>query len=713
MIKHRNVYRHATLARLLHPASIAIIGASPSAGSFGARTLTNLARFKGRIYPINAKYEKVGDLTCYPSIDALPEAPDAVVMTTPRESVEPLVQACIAKNAGGIVLYASGYAETSKPERVAAQLRLAALAQDSGVHLIGPNCIGVVNYLNDAAMTFSGLPRGEYPHEATVGIISQSGALGFAMAQAVERGMSISHVLTAGNSADVDVADQVAYLADDPGCKVIACIFEGMTHPTRFIEAAEIAWQANKPLVVFKVASSEQGATAAMSHTGSLAGSQAAYRAAFERAGVIMVDNCEALMETAAFFAKAPPPTARGVAVIATSGGAAIMAADKAELHGLPLPQPSDAVRAVLEAHIPEFGSARNPCDVTAQVLANPQSIGACGDALMSDPAYGVIVIPQVYSYEPAIPRIKTFSDLALQHGKMTCNAWVTEWLEGPGARETERAPRMALFRSMDRCFATLAAWHRRDEKRKQPPRVIQRASNATAKIAAATLIDAAAHATLTEREAKRVLATYGIPVVDERIVSTPDEAVLAAHAIGLPVVLKIESPDLPHKTEADVVRLNLRSEMEVRAAYDAIMQNAAKNAPRAKVSGVLVQPMIAPGLEIMIGARIDPLFGPLVVVSLGGIFVEVMKDNALALAPVTHDEARAMLLSLKGAALLKEFRGRPAIDLDRLADVVQRISELAADQSDRVTELDVNPLICHPDRTIAVDALIVRCTRA
>lgn len=705
----RNVYRHTALARLLHPASIAIIGGSPTPGSFGARTLGNLAHFKGRIYPVNAKYEKVGELQCYPSIEALPEAPDAVVITTPRESVEPLVQACIAKKAGGIVLYASGYAETSKPERVAAQLRLAELARESGVHLIGPNCIGVVNYLNDAAMTFSGLPRGTEAHAATVGIISQSGALGFAMAQAVERGMAISHVLTAGNSADVDVADQVAYLADDPGCKVIACIFEGMAQPLRFVEAAEIAWRANKPLVVYKVATSEQGATAAMSHTGSLAGSRAAYRAAFERAGVIIVDNCEALMETAAFFAKAPPPTARGVAVVATSGGAAIMAADKAEQHGIPLPQPSDPVRAVLEAHIPEFGSARNPCDVTAQVLANPQSIGACGDALMSDTAYGAIVIPQVYSYEPAIPRIKTFSDLAEKHGKMTCNVWITEFLEGPGAREAERAPRMALFRSMDRCFAALAAWHRRDEQRKQPARVLRRASDANAKDSAAALINAAKNTTLTEREAKQVLATYGIPVVEERIVHSPDAAMRAAQDLGLPVVLKVESPDLPHKTEADVVRLNLHTEAEVRAAYEEILRNAARNAPHAHVNGVLVQPMIGAGVEIMIGARIDPLFGPLIVVSLGGIFVEVMHDSALALAPVTHDEARGLLASLKGAALLQGFRGRSAIDLDRLADIVQRLSELAADQAETILELDVNPLICSPDRIVAVDALIVR----
>lgn len=664
------------------------------------------------MYPINAKYETIGALACYPGIEALPESPDCVVITTPRESVEAIVQACAAKNAGGIVLYASGYAETGKADRIAEQSRLAAMVQESGVPMIGPNCIGIVNFLARASMTFSGVPWNAAPHDLSIGMISQSGALGFAMAQAIERGTSFSHVLTAGNSADVDVADQVAYLAEDPGCKVIACIFEGMANPERFIEAAEIAWAIDKPLVVYKIATGEQGAAAAMSHTGSLAGSNAAYRAAFERAGVIVVDHCEALLETAAFFAKAPRPTAQGVAVIATSGGASIMAADKAEAHGIALPQPSDPVRAVLEAHIPEFGSARNPCDVTAQVLTNPQSLSACGDALMSDEAYGALIIPQVYAYDTATPRIRTFNDLAVKHGKMACNVWITEWLEGPGAREAECSPRMALFRSMDRCFTTIAAWHRRHAQRNQPPRVMRRVSAEPAKAAAATLIDSPAHGTLTEREAKHVLAAYGIPVVDERIAESSDAAVRAAHDLGLPVVLKVESPDLPHKTEAGGVRLNLRTESAVRDAYDEIIRNALRHAPGARVNGVLVQAMIPDGIEMMVGARIDPLFGALIVVSMGGIFVEAMKDSAIALAPVTHDEAYALLASLKGAAVLRGYRGRPSVDLDRLADVVQRVSELAADQSTRIAELDVNPLICNADSIIAVDGLIVRRSR-
>jgi acyl-CoA synthetase (NDP forming) len=538
-------------------------------------------------------------------------------------------------------------------------------------------------------------------------MVSQSGALGMALAQAVVRGVSFSHVLTSGNSCDVDMADYISYLADDPSCAAIACVFEGMAEPERMLIAAERAWQRDKPLIVFKMATGEQGAAAAMSHTGSLAGSQAAYRAVFRRAGAILVDDYEALCETAAFFAKAPPPKARGVAVVAASGGASIMAADRAEQFDVPLPQPSDAVRDVLLAHVPEFGSARNPCDVTAQILANPESLGACADALLGDPAYGALVVPQTYGYAPSARRVTVYDSLAAKHGKIACLAWQSEWLEGPGVKEAEEAEHVAFFRSMPSCFAALAAWHWRAAKRTAGAGAIVQTSAQTKRQAAA-LIAAAGGRTLTEREAKEVLALYGVPVVGERVVQSADDAVSAAGSIGYPVVLKVESPDLPHKTEAGVVRLNLSSADEVREAYQTIMARAKAVVPPPRIAGVLVQKMMPQGVEMVVGARIDPLFGPLVVVGLGGILVEVLKDTALAPAPVSHDEALAMLAELNGARLLDGFRGMAAVDRHRLADVICRVAAFAADQRQAVAELDVNPLICTGGSITAVDALIV-----
>jgi acyl-CoA synthetase (NDP forming) len=283
----------------------------------------------------------------------------------------------------------------------------------------------------------------------------------------------------------------------------------------------------------------------------------------------------------------------------------------------------------------------------------------------------------------------------------------ISQWLQGPGAIEAETNPNVAQFRSMDRCFATLAAWQRYHARQEAGPRVLRRVSDPGAAAAAAALLERAPGATLAEREAKQVLAAYGVPVVHDQLVQSEAGAVAAAETAGYPVVLKVESPDLPHKTEAGVVRLNLRDANAVREAYRAVMANAAKVQPVPHITGVLVQPMIPTGVEIIVGARIDPLLGPLVVAGLGGIQVELFKDVALQLAPVTLAEARSMLEGLKAAKLLAGFRGGPSVDVGQLAEVVCRVSEFAADQAGRIVELDVNPLICAGERIVAVDALI------
>jgi acyl-CoA synthetase (NDP forming) len=705
--RRTGVYSREQLTRLLHPKSIAVVGASTRAGSFGERVIFNMKHYAGVSYPVNARYQTIGEQTCYPNIASLPQVPDCAVITAPREAVEEIVLDCAKAGVGGAIIFASGYSETGKEDRIAQQERLAAIARETGLRIVGPNCIGVVNALLDSRVTFMDITPIPKPERNAVGIISQSGALGMALAQGVVRGLSVSHVLTSGNSCDVDMADFVNYLATDPSCGSIACVFEGMATPERLLLAAENAWAVNKPLVIFKMATGEQGARAAMSHTGSLAGSHASYRAVFKRAGAIVVDDFEALMETAAFFAKAPAPKATGVAIVAASGGAAIMAADRAEQHGVPMPQPSPEVKAILETRIPEFGSSRNPCDVTAQVLSDPESLGICANALLSDAQYGVLVSPLTYGYAPSAKRPQVYSALAQQHGKMACVVWQTEWQDGPGVVEANQCDRVALFRSMNACFFALAAWHWRADKRAAGAQTVAATPPETMARTRALLAKAMGK-TLTEREAKAVLAYYGVPVVGERLAQSADDAVNAAGALGYPVVLKVESPDLPHKTEAGVIRLNMRNADEVRAGYAAVMANADKVSPAPRINGVLVQPMVPQGIEMVVGARNDALFGPLIVVGLGGILVEVLKDTALSPAPVTPFEAAGLLRQLKGVKLLEGFRGMPAVDIERLAQVISDVSRFAADHRDTVAELDVNPLICAGDRITAVDALIV-----
>jgi len=699
----RPPYTRAQLARLIAPRSIAIIGASPRPASFGMRTLENLAHFKGAIYPVNPKYERIGDLACYPSLKDLPQAPDCALLVVPREGVEASLREAVAVGAGGAIVYASGYGEMAGEDAGAAQRRLAQIGQVAGMPILGPNCMGLVNHELGAGMSFipeySAMPR----HVGPIAFVSQSGALGYCLAQAAERGVGFRYFFSAGNSSDVDVADLIAAMAEDEGVRAIACLFEGVPSAARLLQAGERARAAGKPVIVYKMGVSDDGAAAARSHTGSLAGSAVAFRALFERAGFVMVDNYEALVEYAQFFAAAGKPRARGVAVVSGSGGAGIIAADMAARHGVPMPQPKPATVAELRTVVPEFGAARNPCDPTGQVLSVPESYGKCCRALLADPQYGVLVCAMsVATKEVSSARSATIAQMAREQDKPVSVAWVSEWLEGPGSHAYEADEKVALFRSLDRCFGTIAAWqafHAREATEKTPPRLAGKDAAARARA-----LLAAGGATLVEREAKQVLAAYGVPVVEERLARSADEAVAAARALGYPVVLKAESPTILHKTELGVVRLNVADEAGVRRHY-AEIQAAARGH---ELAGVLVQPM-AGGVEVIVGARTDPAVGPVVVVGSGGVLVELMQDSVASLAPVTKSQAGRMLERLKGYKLLTGFRGSLAVDLDALAEAVARISEFAADFAGEVSEMDVNPLRCSGERIVAVDALITR----
>jgi acyl-CoA synthetase (NDP forming) len=365
------------------------------------------------------------------------------------------------------------------------------------------------------------------------------------------------------------------------------------------------------------------------------------------------------------------------------------------------MPQPLPATVEKLRAIVPEFGAARNPCDPTAQVLNVPDSFGRCCRALLDDPQYGVLVVPSTVAIaETAKDRVPTIAGLAREQPKPVVLVWLSEWLQGPGAEDYEKDEKIPVFRSMERCFAASGAWHAHAGRRDEPaPRLAAR----TAAHTAGALL-AKAGPTLTESEAKQVLAVYGVPVVRERRAYNGEEALAAARALGYPVVLKAESPTILHKTELGVVRLGIGDDAALGKAYGEIVAAAKGH----ELRGVLVQPMLS-GVEVIVGARVDPVVGPIVLVGSGGVLVELMQDSVAALAPVSVAEAKAMLARLKGYRLLTGFRGSAAVNLDALADAIARVSELAADLASEIEELDVNPLRCGPQRLAAVDALITR----
>lgn len=688
-MQSRDLYTRAQLERLIAPRTIAVVGASPRAGSFGLRTLENLAHFRGDVWPVNAKYPKIGEHACYPSLAALPGKPDLVALVVPREGVEAALNEAAAAGVGGVVVYASGYGEMAREEGAAEQRRLAGIARAARMPMLGPNCMGLVNHALGVGVSFipeySKMPRAIGP----IAFVSQSGALGYCLAQAAERGLGFRYFFSAGNSADVDVADLIGAMAEDGEVRAIACLFEGVPSAQRLLQAGERARKAGKPVIVYKLGVSEDGAAAARSHTGSMAGSAGAFRALFDRAGFVAVDDYESLVEYAKFFAAAGKPLARGVAVVSGSGGAGIIAADMAARHEVPMPQPTEATTAALRSVVPEFGAARNPCDPTGQVLSVPESYNKCCQALLDDPQYGVLVCAMsVAARETGNMRATAIARLARSQPKPISVVWVSEWLQGPGSEAYEADDRVGFFRSLDRCYAAIAAWQRWHEAR---PADAPRLSSGIPQLKFDKKI-------LGEKEAKQVLARYGLRSAPERTARNAEEAVQAAVALGYPVVLKADG-DIEHKTEAGAVRLDLRDEAALRAACTAMT---------VATQGFLVQSMVKGGVELVVGVRRDPQVGPVLLVGMGGVLVEVLRDTTLALAPVGKAEALRMLERLRGYKLLLGYRGSPAADLDAACEAIARISEFAADHADQVEEIDVNPLLARPDGAVALDALIV-----
>jgi acyl-CoA synthetase (NDP forming) len=745
----RNLYRAVDMQRLIDPKVIAVVGASETPGSPGHSTMANLAGFSGKVFAVNPKYTQVQGRPCVPTLMDLPESPDCVALCVARPLVEESVRLATSIGAGGTIVYASGYAETGLPDRKLAQQMLVDIAQAGGVRLVGPNTIGIANATTGAVVNFmigcAEILRGPPGH---VGIITQSGALGYSVLQSVMRGVRVSHYLAAGNSADVDVCDYLAYLADQDQVRAIICLFEGVKSGKRFLEAARLADRAGKALIVHKAGNTEASGKAALSHTGTLVGSVAGYRAAFEAVGAIHCDNLESVLEMACLFAKAPRPKAgRGVGIMATSGGAGVVNADKAEEKGLSLPQIAPATRAALEQVVPEFGAVANPADITSEALRSIETFTRCLRAFADDPSFSAVVVPFVYAHPVASgARAPVLSEVAASTDSLIAAVWMPEWLEGPGSQVLEADPRVALFRSSDRAFEAIRAWFDWHERRARADSVVVRlsspdaAAKARAILAAARAAGAASAAgavgaagaagargaagaagaagakgaadatgvTLTEQDSKSILTAYGIAVPQDVLAQTPQAAAEAAARMGFPVVVKIASPDIPHKTEVQGIRLNLRSTAEVSAAAAEIDAAARRARPAARINGVSVQTMVPAGHELVMGLRIDRQFGPLVMVGSGGILVELLADAVTALAPVSRDQATRMIRRLRSYELLRGYRGRPACDFAAAIDVLCRLSELASDLAEDLTEADINPVIVSLEGAVAADALIV-----
>jgi len=696
----------ASIHKMLNPRSIAIVGATPRM-QYGGRMLAAALKAKDRVrvYAVNPRYDEIMGAKSYPSVSDLPEAPDLVGIVVPYNQVLDTLRESHLKGAGSAIVISAGFAERGVEERRDLQEELGAFARESGMRISGPNCLGLANVKDDIWATSSS--RGADGLSGPIGLVCQSGATAFGpfLVRAVENGIGFSYIISTGNEADLDFSDFARYLVDDPDTRVIAGFVEGFKRADKFLEVAKLAAERGKPIVVIKIGRSELGARAAQSHTAALTGEDARYDAIFAQYGVIRVRDYDELLEVSHLLAHTPKPDVPGIAVVSHSGGISSLTADMCGLSGLDLPLLGEAARDGINGVLKGFGWASNPADVTG--FANSESFPAIMEHMIDDPRMGTLVVASA----GADAQAEQVISLRDRVGKGVVFLWT-------GSRDAKagltrlREARIPVFYTPDalaRGLRSRLAYHTWREHRlvdgfaSAPPR-------STAQDAAIAEALGLGRTVLSESESKRLLAAWGVESAREVLAASADEAVAAAQRIGFPVAVKVDSPDILHKTEAGAVRLGVADAAGVRAAYAEVLASAGTHAPEARVLGVSVQEMVSDGVEVIIGVSSDPQLGPVLLFGTGGVMVEVYGDVALRRCPITRAEAAAIIGEVRGSRLLLGFRGRPVADVGALEEMLVRVSWLAVHMEGRLGDLDVNPAMVLPaGRGVrAVDGLVV-----
>ncbi|MCS6892370.1 MAG: acetate--CoA ligase family protein [Rhodovarius sp.] len=691
------------IARIVAPRSIAVIGASEDLGKFGGRILHYLQRFgfPGLILPVNPNRARLRGLPAYPSVEALPEPPDVAILAVPAAGLLAQIEACARAGVGAAIVITGKLAEAG-PEGAAIEAACTAAARAAGMRLLGPNCLGILNLPDRAMMSSSLALEGGEIRVGGIGMVSQSGALmGTLVSLGADAGAGFSRCISVGNQADLCLEDFLDYLIEDPATRVIALYIEGLRDGPRFLGGLRRARAAGKPVLCVKAGRSEAGAQAARSHTASLAGSYAVFAAACRDAGAVVMDDPAQMLMAADALDRLPrlPRAGMGVAVMASSGGSTVTTADLLPRHGLRLGQMAPATRATLARFLPE-SHIHLPVDTGSfHDGAGEEAITACIRALLSDPDIGALIYPM--TTQPAMAeRAAMLPPLCREMGRPILFVMMAGRV-GDGARAAFHAAGLPCFDRVGDALAVARALVEEAAGRARadlpPPERPAGAGPAP---------EGLPRGALTEAEAKRLVAAYGVPVVRGLPAASEAEAIAAAADLGFPVVLKGVSRAILHKSDLRLVRLGLPDAQAVARAFHEVTAILAVHAPGGG-EGVLVQEMAAGEAELILGARWDPILGPVVLAGAGGVLVELLSDVALAPAPLRPADARALLEGLAMAPLLRGLRGRPALDVAAAAEALVRLSWLAADLGPRLVELDLNPVLLRPagQGVIAVDA--------
>jgi acyl-CoA synthetase (NDP forming) len=685
------------LEKLFRPRSVAVIGASGDPAKLGGRTLFHLKElgYRGRIFPINTSGKEVQGLPSWRSIADLPEVPDSALILLPAPAVAQALEDCAAKGILHVQVLSSGFAEEGG-EGVVMQQRVVEIIRRTGMRITGPNCLGSISPPDGYFGTFSSLLATAKPGPGKVGIATQSGAYGSHIyAVAGFRGIGVSRAIATGNEADIDVAAAIDYLAEDPGTTVICASLEGCRDGDGLRRALLKAAAARKPVVIMKVGSTEVGAAAAATHTGSLAGEDRIIDAVFRECGAWRVSSIEEMLDVAQLCAIAPLPPFPGVGILSVSGGIGVLMADACIEAGLEVPSMPPEVLAQIREIQPVAGG-RNPIDTTAQLGGRMHVFEGISQAMMQGAELGAIIfylahigrnVARFPPLEEALAALRRRFPDRLVVAVMTSVEEVRHRLDALG---------VPVFEDPTRAVRAILGATR--------IRALQAAAAAPPEIAPGPALDLSA---TNEVAAKALLARAGMPVPPERICVTPAEAAEAATALGFPVALKILSDDILHKTEVGGVMLNLADATAVAQGFDEIIRRARAAKPAARLDGVLVAPMVTGGLETIIGVQRDPVFGPMVMFGLGGVSVELFRDVAFASAPLTPERASALIDSVHSARLLAGWRGGPALDRQALVEALCRVSEFAARHGDSIDGVEINPFLVRTQGAVVLDALI------
>jgi acetyltransferase len=709
------------MRQFFFPESIALIGASEGTEKIGGKTLDAIVShgYKGRLYPINASKARIGNLVAYPDIGSVNDSIDLAIVAIPAPHVLEAVRQCAAKGVPYVIVVSSGFNEAG-PEGRRLQAALLELARETGIRINGPNAEGLFTTAISLAATFSPaihIEKGEPDSARQIGIVSQSGGLGFGFYNRGRRdNLNFNHIVSVGNQVDLELNDYAEFILEQPNTAVLMMYVESFVNPGRFVSLMQRAADLRKPIVMVKVGRSKAGGQAAASHTGALASPVKVVDAVLDAGGVLRADDQAELLDIAAGLIHYPALKGNRVAVVSPSGGTAVWLTDALQAAGFELPAIDEDSQARMREYIPSFGSTGNPVDITAQTTTH--GYAATLEILGKADYIDAIVLAASFAHEKRlISEGQQIAELSRSVGKPVLLYSYT--IPSDGSMRRLKALGLHCFVTMRGCVLALAAM--RDYAAFQAlhqspssglPSRLPLPPNARAQ--ALDILAQSPHTIIAEHPAKRLLASYGIDVPKEHVAKDLNEALQFASQIGYPVALKVHSADLAHKTEAGAVVLGVKDASVLSVAYERVLASARSYDATAVLDGVLIQPMSREGVEMIAGLSNDEQFGPMVLVGTGGIFAEVLDDVVMAPAPLSVLQAHALIGRLKGAKLLDGVRGRPPADRQALATFLVKLSHMAVDLAQELAEFDVNPVFVHPNGKglTIVDALGVKAAK-